>query len=71
MTWDGKIPVLVVGGTQDRVTPVSVCRQVADKYGSVSTYKEFNDHGHWVTAETGWQDIAHYIADWLREHVIR
>lgn len=64
-------PVLVVGGAQDRMTPVSVCRQVAEKYKPVSSYKEFSDHGHWVTAEPGWQDIALYVADWLRQTGIK
>jgi hypothetical protein len=49
------------------MTPASVCRQVAEKYKPVSTYKEFTDHAHWVTAEPGWQDIALYVADWLRQ----
>jgi pimeloyl-ACP methyl ester carboxylesterase len=60
-------PVLVVSGAHDRMTPASVCLQVAEKYRYVSTYKEFSDHAHWVTAEPGWQDIALYVADWLRQ----
>jgi len=62
-------PVLVVGGAHDRMTPASVCRQVSEKYKPVSIYKEFSDNAHWVTAEPGWQDIALYVADWLRQTV--
>ena len=58
-------PVLVVGGAEDRITPVSVVRRVAAKYGAVATYKEFDRHAHWVVAEPGWQEIAAYAADWL------
>ena len=52
-------PVLVLGGAKDRITPVSVTRQIAKKYKS--TYKELANHAHWVIAEPGWEEIAEYI----------
>jgi len=58
-------PVLVVGGSLDRITPASVARSVAKKYGAVSTYKEFEGHSHWILAEDGWEDVADYVAEWL------
>lgn len=58
-------PVLAVAGKEDRLIPPFVVRQIARKYGSVSTYKEFRDHGHMVNAEPGWQGVANYIAEWL------
>ncbi len=58
-------PVLVIAGAEDRITPASVVRKVAAKYGAVSTYKEFEGHAHWVVGEPGWEDIAQYIYDWL------
>ncbi len=60
-------PVLVIAGSQDRITPASVVRKVADKYRGVSTYKEFADHAHWVVGEPGWQEIAEYILNWLEQ----
>ena len=60
-------PVLVVAGTEDRITPASVVRKVAQKYKAVSTYKEFANHAHWVIMEPGWEEIAEYILDWLDE----
>ncbi len=60
-------PVLVVAGAKDRITPASVVRRVAKKYKVVSTYKEFDDHAHWVVAEPRWQDVAEYVAGWLRQ----
>ncbi len=60
-------PVLVVAGAQDRITPISVGRKVAKKYGTSATYKEFADHSHWVVGEPGWQNVAEYVADWLRQ----
>lgn len=58
-------PVLVVAGAEDRITPASVVRKVAKKYEAVSTYKEFENHAHWVIGEPGWEDIAGYVSDWL------
>lgn len=58
-------PVLVIAGAEDRVTPPSIARSIAEKYKAVSTCEEFEGHAHWVVAEPGWQEIAEYIAGWL------
>jgi pimeloyl-ACP methyl ester carboxylesterase len=58
-------PVLVIAGAEDRITPASVVRKVAAKYKTVSTYKEFENHAHWVVAEPGWEEIAEFAADWI------
>ncbi|GAI51532.1 unnamed protein product [marine sediment metagenome] len=60
-------PVLVIAGAQDRITPASVVRKVADKYKAVSTYREFANHAHWVIGELRWQGITEYIYDWLNQ----
>ncbi len=60
-------PVLVVAGTEDKITPKSVVRKVAKKYGAVSTHKEFENHAHWVIGEPGWDDIAGYVDGWLNK----
>jgi pimeloyl-ACP methyl ester carboxylesterase len=57
---------LVVAGSRDRITPASVVRKVARKYRAVSTYKEFENHAHWVVAEPGWQEVAEHAGRWLR-----
>jgi pimeloyl-ACP methyl ester carboxylesterase len=58
-------PVLVVAGAEDRITPASVVRKVANKYKAVSTYKEFDNHAHWVIGEPGWKEIAAFAANWI------
>lgn len=60
-------PVLIIAGEKDRIVPASVTRKIAEKYKSVSTYKEFSDHSHWVVGEPGWQEIAEYIKEWLHQ----
>ena len=58
-------PVLVVAGSEDRITPAKVSQKVAKKYSAVSTFKEFENHAHWVIGEDGWEEIAAFISDWI------
>jgi len=60
-------PVLVVSGVEDRITPASISRKVANKYKTVSTYKEFENHGHWIIGEPGWEKIAEIVSDWINQ----
>jgi pimeloyl-ACP methyl ester carboxylesterase len=60
-------PVLVIAGAEDRLTPASVVRKVANKYKAVSTCKEFENHAHWVVGEPGWEEIVEFAADWLNQ----
>ncbi len=58
-------PVLVIAGSEDRITPASVVEKVAQKYKTVSTYQKFENHAHWVVGEPGWEEIAIFVAEWL------
>ena len=58
-------PLLVVAGKEDRITPASVVKQVAKRYGA--EYVEMENHAHWVVAEPGWRDVAGVAADWLEK----
>lgn len=58
-------PVLVLAGTQDRVTPASVVRKVTRHYQPVATYREYDNHAHWLLGEPGWEDVAAYTLAWL------
>ena len=60
-------PVLVIVGSQDRMTPASVVRKIAEKYKPVATYRELPEHAHWLLVEPGWQEIAEGVADWLKQ----
>jgi pimeloyl-ACP methyl ester carboxylesterase len=59
-------PVLVIAGGLDRITPASTVRKVAERYRTVSLYREFSGHGHWLLGEPGWQAIAEFAAQWLQ-----
>lgn len=60
-------PVLVVAGAEDRITPAAVTRQIAARYSPYAAYREFPGHAHWTVGEPGWEDVATYVAEWLRE----
>ena len=60
-------PVLVMAGVEDKITPASVIRKIANKYAAVAVYKEFEHHGHAVLGEPGWEAIAEYTSDWLEK----
>jgi pimeloyl-ACP methyl ester carboxylesterase len=64
---DVTCPVLVVGASEDRITPAQITRWVARKYSSVSTYKQFDNHAHYLVAQPGWPDVAEYVEKWLEQ----
>jgi len=60
-------PVLLIGGSKDRIIHTSVVMKIAKKYESVATYKEFPDHAHNILWEPGWEEVTEYIHGWIRE----
>jgi pimeloyl-ACP methyl ester carboxylesterase len=60
------IPVLVIGGAQDRATPIADVRRVADKYKKIGgEYREYPDNAHWIIDEPGTDKVIEDIAAWL------
>jgi pimeloyl-ACP methyl ester carboxylesterase len=60
-------PVFVVGAALDRITPAGNTKKVADKYRATSTYRQYDNHAHWIMGEPGWQEVAEDIARWMEE----
>jgi hypothetical protein len=61
-------PLLFVSGTADHFTPESLNYNNYLKYDrshSVTDYKEFQGHNHFVPGASSWREEADYIADWL------
>lgn len=56
-------PMLVVAGSDDRITPAPMVRRVARRYGA--TLRECPGFAHMLLMEPGWERIAGDIADWL------
>ena len=60
-----KIPMLVVGGIDDKITPSGISRQVAKKYGA--DFQTFEKQAHWVLGQPGWNKVAESVSTWLDE----
>jgi pimeloyl-ACP methyl ester carboxylesterase len=58
-----RCPVLVVAAGRDRITPPSVVRRVASRYGA--TLYEYAGFGHMVPLEPRWLEVAVDVAAWL------
>ena len=58
-------PMLVIAGAEDRITPASITRKVAEKYKAVADFKIFENHAHWIIGEPGWEEVAQYTHDWM------
>lgn len=63
-----RAPMLVIAGSDDRITPAPMVRRVARRYGA--TLREYPGFAHMLLMEPGWERIAGDIAAWL-ETVLR
>jgi pimeloyl-ACP methyl ester carboxylesterase len=57
-------PVLVVGGSDDKVISAVTCRKVAALYGN-ATFEEAAGRGHFLIMESGAAQLAEHCANWL------
>jgi pimeloyl-ACP methyl ester carboxylesterase len=63
-------PLLLIAGEKDNIVPPVLVRSALKRYqnsGAVTDFKEFTGRGHSLTIDSGWRDIAEYIAGWLQE----
>ncbi|HVQ74945.1 MAG TPA: alpha/beta fold hydrolase [Candidatus Binatia bacterium] len=58
-----RLPTLVVGAEDDRITPPGVQRRIAARYGS--EYIEAAGHAHMLMLEPGWEGPFARILDWM------
>lgn len=61
----GKVPMLVLGGAEDRIFPPTDVRATAAAYGT--TAQIFDGMAHNLMLEVGWERVAGAIEDWLAE----
>ncbi len=58
-----KVPVLVVGGDEDRVISEVQLRETATRFGARLDVRK--GHAHWLLAEPGWERIVDDVACWM------
>jgi pimeloyl-ACP methyl ester carboxylesterase len=63
-------PLLLIGGGKDHTVPVVVTRANLKLYHqapAATDLREFEDRGHSLTIDHGWQAVADYVLEWLKE----
>jgi len=66
-------PLLIIGGGIDHIIPVSLVRANAARYkasSSITDYKEFPDRNHYGFAQKGWEPMADFVEDWIKQQGI-
>ena len=60
-------PLLVVGASEDRLTPVAQTRAIARRYGA--DYREYSNAAHYILREPAWSDMTTDLVAWLNANV--
>lgn len=66
------VPLLLIGGDRDHLTPLSLVKKNAAAYktsGGVVDFQEFAGRSHFICNQDGWEQIADFALDWLTEKV--
>ena len=64
-------PLLFIGGEKDEIIPASLSQKNSKAYTdavSISEFKEFPGRSHFICGQTGWEEVAGYIYNWLETH---
>lgn len=65
-----QVPLLVVAGSDDKVTPASTCRAVARRYPGRAVFREIPGLSHFIFGEPKEDEVIALTADWLDEHAL-
>jgi pimeloyl-ACP methyl ester carboxylesterase len=63
-----QIPVLVIAGSEDKITPAPTCRAVARSYAKRAVYREIPEMSHFIFGEPRETGVTALLADWLDGH---
>jgi len=76
---DGKIdfskphyPLLIIAGEKDNIVPASLIRKNFVAYNgnqSITEYIEFAGRTHYICCQPKWEEVAIYIANWIKSLV--
>ncbi len=63
-------PLLLIAGSADHLIPAALNRTNFNRYKSspsTTNIKEFPGRTHFIVGQEGWEEVAGYIAEWLRQ----
>lgn len=58
-------PVLIVGGTADRITPIKIQRSIAQRFGKQASLVEIENCCHWTVGGAYFPEVRSGIFRWL------
>jgi pimeloyl-ACP methyl ester carboxylesterase len=64
-------PLLFIGGEEDEIIPYDLNEKNSKAYTddlSITDFKAFSNRSHWICGQTGWEEVAAYIHEWLEVH---
>jgi pimeloyl-ACP methyl ester carboxylesterase len=67
---NARAPLLMIAGSQDLLAPPAVVRANVRAYrDSIATteYREFHGRTHFIIVQSGWQEVADYALEWVRD----
>jgi pimeloyl-ACP methyl ester carboxylesterase len=76
---DGKIdfkiphaPLLFVSAEKDHIIPISLNIKNVKSYkdkNSITEFKEFKGRSHSICVQSGWEEVAQFIEDWILKNI--
>jgi len=67
---NSRAPLLMIAASQDRLSPPSMVKANVRAYRdsiAATEYREFPGRTHFIIAQSGWQEVADYAIDWVRD----
>lgn len=67
---NSRAPLLMIAGGADHVSPPSVVMANVRAYRhstATTEYHEFAERTHFIIGQSGWQEVANYALDWVRD----
>ena len=62
-------PMLMLTGTNDYLTPLSVTRRLVSYYGPNARLEALPGRAHWLPLEPGWQEVAKRVCHFMEHEV--
>ncbi|MFV1873425.1 MAG: alpha/beta hydrolase [Oleiphilus sp.] len=62
-----KCPVLLISGTEDKITPITIQRKLAQKYSDKAELKVIEGACHWTIGGSFFPQIKNTLVSWLNE----
>ena len=66
-------PLLLTSGSQDHTVPPAIVKATLKQYAkspAITELRTFEDRGHSLTIDHGWQEVAQVSLDFLKQHSI-